>query len=232
MSDRSAFLVAIIAAPDDDTPRLVFADWLQERGEDARAEFIRVQCELARLRNTKVPRKVRQEPRRCKSCGQWYGGTGKCGCERGDRRSAILTRLEQDRRGRLAWKDWLEARERELEGGHQQDWVAGLEGLYGTGGWNFTRGFVAHVTCTAAWWLAHADALHWHPSQGRPCPETAQPLEKVTLTTWPAGLELVPASHADDRGVTHALSLRYPGIEFELPANVGTHAEPIWEPMG
>ena len=32
--------------PDDDTPRLVFADWLDENGDEARGEFIRVQCEL------------------------------------------------------------------------------------------------------------------------------------------------------------------------------------------
>jgi uncharacterized protein (TIGR02996 family) len=44
-----AFLRAIVAAPDDDTPRLVFADWLDEHGDADRAAFIRVQCQLARL---------------------------------------------------------------------------------------------------------------------------------------------------------------------------------------
>ncbi len=44
-----AFLRAIRAAPDDDLPRLVFADYLDETGDPARAEFIRVQCELAQL---------------------------------------------------------------------------------------------------------------------------------------------------------------------------------------
>jgi uncharacterized protein (TIGR02996 family) len=52
--DRRAFLQAILEAPGDDAPRLVYADWLDEHGTtDAdrdRAEFIRVQCELARLR--------------------------------------------------------------------------------------------------------------------------------------------------------------------------------------
>ncbi|HVK11359.1 MAG TPA: TIGR02996 domain-containing protein [Gemmataceae bacterium] len=42
------FLATIRAAPDDDAPRLVYADWLDEHGDGARAEFIRVQCELAR----------------------------------------------------------------------------------------------------------------------------------------------------------------------------------------
>jgi uncharacterized protein (TIGR02996 family) len=48
MPDDTALLAAIRAAPDDDAPRLVYADWLDEHGDGARAEFIRVQCELAR----------------------------------------------------------------------------------------------------------------------------------------------------------------------------------------
>jgi poly(ADP-ribose) glycohydrolase ARH3 len=43
-----AFLQAILESPDDDTPRLVYADWQEERG-DPRGEFIRVQVALARL---------------------------------------------------------------------------------------------------------------------------------------------------------------------------------------
>jgi uncharacterized protein (TIGR02996 family) len=46
--EEKAFLRAIRAHPDDDGPRLVYADWLDERG-DPRGEFIRVQCELAGL---------------------------------------------------------------------------------------------------------------------------------------------------------------------------------------
>jgi uncharacterized protein (TIGR02996 family) len=45
----AAFLQAIIEQPDDDLPRLAFADWLTEHGDEARAEFIRVQIELAKL---------------------------------------------------------------------------------------------------------------------------------------------------------------------------------------
>jgi uncharacterized protein (TIGR02996 family) len=44
-----SFLEDIVAHIDDDTPRLVFADWLAENGHDDRAEFIRVQIERARL---------------------------------------------------------------------------------------------------------------------------------------------------------------------------------------
>ncbi|HEY7311545.1 MAG TPA: TIGR02996 domain-containing protein [Gemmataceae bacterium] len=49
MHSREAFLQAIVEDPDDDTPRLIYADWLEEHGDVHRAEFIRVQCELARL---------------------------------------------------------------------------------------------------------------------------------------------------------------------------------------
>ncbi len=44
MADRSAFLAAIMEHPDDDAPSLVYADWLDERGEADRAEFIRLCC--------------------------------------------------------------------------------------------------------------------------------------------------------------------------------------------
>lgn len=41
-------LKAVAASPDDDLPRLVAADWLDEHGEPERAEFIRVQIERAK----------------------------------------------------------------------------------------------------------------------------------------------------------------------------------------
>src|SRR5262245_61645453 len=43
---------AILAHPDEDTPRLVYADWLDENGDAAdrrRAEFIRLQIRLATM---------------------------------------------------------------------------------------------------------------------------------------------------------------------------------------
>jgi uncharacterized protein (TIGR02996 family) len=46
---KKRFLEAILENPDDDTARLVYADWLEEHGDSARAEFIRVQCRMGRL---------------------------------------------------------------------------------------------------------------------------------------------------------------------------------------
>ena len=52
MTTEDALLAAIWESPHDDLPRLVYADFLDESGDPAkaaRAEFIRVQCELAKL---------------------------------------------------------------------------------------------------------------------------------------------------------------------------------------
>ena len=52
MPDDPAFVRTIAASPEDDAPRLVYADVLDETGDPAkvaRAEFIRVQIEKARL---------------------------------------------------------------------------------------------------------------------------------------------------------------------------------------
>jgi uncharacterized protein (TIGR02996 family) len=43
MSDRDSMLATVIADPDDPLPRLVFADWLDEHGDPAWAELIRIQ---------------------------------------------------------------------------------------------------------------------------------------------------------------------------------------------
>lgn len=49
-ASREALLDEVLAHPDDDAPRLVYADWLSEQG-DPRGELIHVQCELARTRD-------------------------------------------------------------------------------------------------------------------------------------------------------------------------------------
>jgi uncharacterized protein (TIGR02996 family) len=49
VTHEESFLADIVAHPDDDAPRLVYADWLEDHGRSERAEFIRVQCELAKM---------------------------------------------------------------------------------------------------------------------------------------------------------------------------------------
>src|SRR5262249_22742490 len=50
LATHRAFFDRILAALEDDAPRLIYADWLEESSDStcvARAEFIRVQCRLA-----------------------------------------------------------------------------------------------------------------------------------------------------------------------------------------
>jgi uncharacterized protein (TIGR02996 family) len=61
MTPEEAFLQDIIEHPDDESLRLIYADWLDERS-DPRGQFIRVQCELARL-PTADPRRAALEAR-------------------------------------------------------------------------------------------------------------------------------------------------------------------------
>ena len=49
MNDRDALYAAILAHPDEDTPRLALADWLQENRDSRYAAFIRKQIELAKV---------------------------------------------------------------------------------------------------------------------------------------------------------------------------------------
>jgi uncharacterized protein (TIGR02996 family) len=47
--EADALLDAIFDHPDDDTPRLVYADWLQEHGQEDYAQFIRLSIRIARV---------------------------------------------------------------------------------------------------------------------------------------------------------------------------------------
>src|SRR5262249_37364719 len=63
MNPADAFVLAIAQSPEDDSLRLMFADWLEDQG-DPRGELIRVQCALARagpdLERTELKNRERQ----------------------------------------------------------------------------------------------------------------------------------------------------------------------------
>jgi len=49
MVENAALYAAIVANPREDTPRLAYADWLDENGATERARFIRLQYEIEKL---------------------------------------------------------------------------------------------------------------------------------------------------------------------------------------
>ena len=87
MTDGEALIRSVLANPADDAPRLVYADWLDERGRAADAEFIRVQIELARLgfdgafhvdsqgRLQRMPAHIERHQER--QLELWMGGAGR-----------------------------------------------------------------------------------------------------------------------------------------------------------
>ncbi len=63
MSDRETFLAEILANPEDNTPRLVYADWLTEQG-DPQGEFIHLQIQRESLpKNSAKSRRLRKRER-------------------------------------------------------------------------------------------------------------------------------------------------------------------------
>lgn len=159
--DWEALLRTIVAAPADDLPRLVAADWLDENaatfgatvpgvgatGEEswaARAELIRVQCELARLTpaDADYARLARLERR-------------------------LLTPFHVNR---LLWT--LEACPQlmRLQVRDASSAMAGLM-LTSPAECNFRRGFVEVVRCPAVDWRAHGPAV---------C--ARQPVAEVSIT--------------------------------------------------
>src|SRR5262245_18930254 len=48
VTDGDALWRAVLDNPDDDTPRLIYADWLDENAQPDRAAFIRAQVEAVR----------------------------------------------------------------------------------------------------------------------------------------------------------------------------------------
>ncbi len=285
MSDLNALLKAIIAAPDDDTVRLAYADELE--GADT-VSMVCPKCEG-----------------RKQVTGYSNNATMLMGCETCDgagsvpdttnRDRAEFIRVQVELAGHIASEiggvrhyrqgvlgkrtAYLERREKELivsvsslkvEGFIQvrsHDYFGALDNHKTSA---YRRGFIESIKCPAETFLQHADALIWTPtvacpeckghgfiayhSEGEcptcgrpgvigtgrvpnpaPCPDTAQPIRKVVLTTapefrldWFAGtIQLIGA---EDRwkswpwGGVHALeSAKYclinefPGIEFVLP---------------
>ncbi|MBX9624891.1 MAG: TIGR02996 domain-containing protein [Gemmataceae bacterium] len=61
MGDGEPLLRAVCEHPDDDTPRLVLADWLEENGEPERAAFIRLQCQAALSHRDRGRRRLEEQ---------------------------------------------------------------------------------------------------------------------------------------------------------------------------
>lgn len=90
--EELSFIRKIEEYPDDDAIRLVMADWYEERGETERAEFIRVQLELAELDAI---------PHTCGTEEEWVSTCSACGAYG----SSYDLRTRQDELFARVWND-------------------------------------------------------------------------------------------------------------------------------
>jgi len=249
MHDGDALLRAILAHPDEDTPRLAYADWLDERAEDVacdrcrglqivpwdgvgpartamhctacagaglvsdgrreRAEFIRVQCELAKWPgvNRNRPMVRRDQPREVQEYNERAMDAG------------VAKLYRRERELLQGGREWFTA----FWSKHLDEWICGLPGqapclsrdepavTLGRGNtavgpsvkYVFRRGFVERIGgCPAADWLAHADAI-----------TAAHPVRKVVLTDR-------PNCGSYDNGETFSGSISLPGAKrIEMPSS-------------
>src|SRR5439155_14102573 len=132
----TALMRAVCAAPEDDTPRLVAADWLEEHGDPKRASFVRVQVRLAQLdasglgQSTEAKLLQYEEKR-------------------------LLSPLEIDA---LMWAAHDCPELVDLVGSNGR---TGLEGMKVDGADRliYRRGFVEQINCPAVSWLHHGRAI-------------------------------------------------------------------------
>lgn len=83
MDDGVSLMRAIVAQPEEDTPRLMYADYLQELGGKVnyrRAEFIRLQIEAAKMPMTCSKREAEDKRLSVSWAGEYYP-MPRCRCE-------------------------------------------------------------------------------------------------------------------------------------------------------
>lgn len=181
-AERAGLVADVIAHPGDDAPRLIFADWLEDQGDGARAEFVRVQCELCRLDAAgHTPDPWHAHPR--KDCPEQFTPDGCAGCSR----MIFLRRRERDLfavaadaamfAGGPLWDGW---QPRPISG-HSPNTLHFGEPLSDPPAFLFTfrRGFVEEIACTLEDWKGYGPAI-----------VRAHPLSRVELSDRePAGID-------------------------------------------
>jgi len=141
LTDHTPFLNTVLADPTSDAPKLVYADWLEERGECDRAEFIRTQIELA-------------SHSECPECGGTGGvPTGMVARMECPRLSA-LRRRERELLTDGSAADWCGLPYEDhgrVHDGRAGEFLFRIDGCEVIG--EFRRGFIDEIHCTTAAWV-------------------------------------------------------------------------------
>lgn len=192
--EQSGLLRAILENPQEDSLRLIYADWLEERGHGERANFIRLQMKIA-------------------SYGEHY--------ELGYDYDMIYSLSEEDVSRIISYADLpgketpthetleytkLKEQERKILERYEQDWTPSFLSpfLVAADCLRWRRGFVDQITLSVADFFQHSDCLLYRPGISETVLTEVHPIRKVVLTTR---LHLV---HPSQEMIKHM----WPKVEF------------------
>jgi uncharacterized protein (TIGR02996 family) len=189
----AALLADILANPEDDTVRLVLADWLDEHGDPERAEFIRVQVELA------------SDPYRESLCRETCDPPEFWGCP---------DRVVRKRERELLAGPRPDVYENEVVWFNAGDGTESWRTMFRP---QWRRGFVEAVACEAADWLAHAAALlARHPI--REVTLTTLPTWQMLALLLGHEEPIIGVPRSFGVLLPQALATLWPRVVFTLPA--------------
>lgn len=191
MNEQQSLLAAVISNPDEDLPRLMYADYLQDSDNEldrALGKYIKLSLELSTHRKLIKPRvdvaakgvQLRNDGYHGIDSYKWY--------QRG---------IELDKEIK-----YLEANSVQ----HHPSWKFTYSYLHFTITFGFDRGFISSISCTATQFLEVEDKLIWHESMVDkckdgmkwiachtkipiPCPLTAHPIKEIEITDYHIGGE-------------------------------------------
>lgn len=218
----------VLAHPDEDWPRLIYADRLEAGGDESRATFIRVQIALADAGKWADPQcRERHEERCVRASGLPSGGSFV------DENATFERKFLACGRCRWALREALRVHERELEIEYGVGWRIGYSLSNGGVSYppcEFHRGFIEVVTLSAANWLGGTCGNHCFESPNNPgrwvvggnlelvkCPacdgsgrlpghaaalRAATPLKRVRLMTTPEPIEMLRLAQTHDLHAT------------------------------
>lgn len=218
MTEHDMLMQEILLSPDDDTPRLLYADWCKNNDRLERAEFIWAQLEIARVGTYQC-----NEPEDC-----YYANDCVNGCPGKELDQHIKVQQKFIKKRGFTLCDGLLGPLWRTEG--RSTWIetAGVQVRYFRDGWAsygpytfiVRRGFIDRVICSRMDWLGLARWSYWHPSAIKSWTGAAQPIQRVRL--WPNRSHEtvdIPSGHfvstpLNDSEFTHS---SWPGVIFELP---------------
>lgn len=148
MTDRDALYRSILANPEDDVVRWVYADFIREQGEEDRADFIELQIQIAELAEMGV-----HEGRSCNVTGT----CGECNREGEVSRLQVKAREMITSVGLLRWFPELSRFQRSGELFWQDNVEANAFGFGLSASstlFSLCRGFVSTVITGSSFWFA------------------------------------------------------------------------------